>query len=64
MNDRYKIAVRMPLTLFKKLKERARKQKKSISDVAADAIACGLFDLEESEAMDPMEKETDNGITS
>ena len=56
MNDRYKIAVRMPLPLFKRIKERARKQKRSISEVAADLIACGLLDIEESERLEPPEK--------
>ena len=54
--DRYKIAVRMPLKVFMRIKARAKKQKRSISEVAADLIACGLFDVEESEALEPPEK--------
>lgn len=48
----HKIAIAIPLKLYKRIKARAVKQKTSFSKVAADLLACGLFDIEESELYD------------
>jgi hypothetical protein len=50
--ENYKIAIKMPRPLFDRLKRRAKRKKQSFSEVAADCLACGLLDIEESEAME------------
>ncbi len=47
--DTYKIAVEMPMALYRKIRSRSDKEKKSFSAVASDLLACGLLDVEHQE---------------
>jgi peptide subunit release factor RF-3 len=49
-----KIAVKFNPELFKRISERAVKHKKSFSQMVNETCECGLLDLEESEADDPV----------
>ncbi len=51
-----KIAVSMPVEVFAKIAKRAKVSGTSFSEQAVDILKCGLFDLEESERYDPVEK--------
>jgi plasmid stability protein len=56
----HKLAVNFPDEVFKKIKSRATKAKRSLSDEAIDLIRCGILDVEDLERSEyehyPMEK--------
>lgn len=53
VGDKMKIAVKIDRALFDKLKARAETKKVAFSIIVEDVLKCGLFDLEESEALEP-----------